>query len=171
LIQITGANGTIGYACVVYALQTGYRVRCIVRREDAFTVIKSGPSVQQYLNRLERAIVPDNAAENAYDEALAGAKYVVHVAGAWPMPVCCPYRCDSKAENLTKQHLHPDDQIYYPFIKSTKNVIHAAEKSGTVKRIVFTQAGAGLIDSEVGDTYGTDMKQVLDGTPLFDCSG
>jgi hypothetical protein len=48
-------------------------------------------------------------------------------------------------------------------MKSTKNVIHAAEKTGTVKRIVFTQAGAGLIDSEVGDTYGNKMEQKLDG--------
>lgn len=32
-----------------------------------------------------------------------------------------------------------------------------------MKRIVFTQAGAGLVDSEVGDTYGNEMKEVLDG--------
>jgi hypothetical protein len=50
-----------------------------------------------------------------------------------------------------------------PFIKSTKNVIEAAKNSGTVKRIVFTQAGAGLIDSEVGDTYGNKMEKVLNG--------
>jgi hypothetical protein len=50
-------------------------------------------------------------------------------------------------------------------------VIEAAEKAGTVKRIVFTQAGAGLVDSEVGDTYGNRMEQVLDGNsePTF-CS-
>ncbi|KAH8719285.1 3-beta hydroxysteroid dehydrogenase/isomerase family protein [Phaeosphaeriaceae sp. PMI808] len=145
LVAITGANGTIGYACVVYALRIGYRVRCIVRREDAFSTIKLGPSVQQYLRQLEYAIVEDNAIEGAYDDALAGAKYVIHIAGAWPMP-----------------HLHPDNEIYEPFIKSTKNILHAAEKSGTVKRIVFTQAGAGLVDSEVGDTYGNRMEQVLD---------
>jgi hypothetical protein len=74
-------------------------------------------------------------------------------------------------EELTRQHLHPDDQIYYPFIKSTKNVVQSAEKSGTVKRIVFTQAGAGLIDSEVGDTYGNNMEQILDGTPLSSYPG
>jgi hypothetical protein len=62
-------------------------VRCVVRREDAFETIKSGLSVQEYLDKLEHAVVPDNAAENAYDEALAGAKYVVHIAGAWPLPV------------------------------------------------------------------------------------
>lgn len=71
------------------ALGKNYRVRCVVRREDAFNTIKSGPSIQRYLHidRLECAIVLDNAAESAYDEALAGVQYVVHIAGAWPMPV------------------------------------------------------------------------------------
>jgi hypothetical protein len=68
-------------------------VRCIVRREDAFIAIKSGPSIQKYLDRLDHAIVPDNAAENAYDKALAGAKYIVHIAGAWPMPVRQDHLC------------------------------------------------------------------------------
>jgi hypothetical protein len=62
-------------------------VRCIVRREAAVTTIKSGPSVQQYLDHLDFALVPDNTVEGAYDEALVDAKYVVHIAGAWPMPV------------------------------------------------------------------------------------
>jgi nucleoside-diphosphate-sugar epimerase len=132
-----------------------------VRREDAFSIIKTGPSVQQYLNRLESAVVPDNAVEGAYDDALAGAKYVVHIAGAWPMAVGS-YQCRFNVHQpLTNQYLHPDNEIYYPFIKSTKNIIQAAGKSGTVKRVVFTEAGAGLIDSEVGDTYGNQMKEVL----------
>lgn len=42
-------------------------------------------------------------------------------------------------------------------------MIEAAKRSGTVKRIVFTQAGAGLVNSEDGDTLGTLMDQVLDG--------
>jgi nucleoside-diphosphate-sugar epimerase len=43
-----------------------------------------------------------------------------------------------------------------------KNVLLSAKASGTVKRIVFTQAGAGLVDSEVGDTYGREMEGTLD---------
>ncbi|CAE7188441.1 NAD-binding-10 multi-domain protein [Pyrenophora teres f. teres] len=144
LVVITGANGTIGYACVLYALQVGYRVRCVVRRSSAIETFKSAPSVQSYLHRIEYAIVPDNILEDAYDEALKGAQYVVHIAGAWPMP-----------------HLHPDNDIYYPFIQSTKNLVMAAEKAGTIKRVVFTQAGAGLVDSEDGDTLGTRMDRVL----------
>lgn len=32
-----------------------------------------------------------------------------------------------------------------------------------MKRMVFTQAGAGLVDSELGDIYGNRMERVLDG--------
>ncbi|EUC40092.1 hypothetical protein COCMIDRAFT_109675 [Bipolaris oryzae ATCC 44560] len=145
LVTITGANGTIGYACVVYALQTGYRVRCVVRRPQAIETIKSGPSVQLYLGLLEFCIVLDNAIDGAYDEAVAGADYVVHVAGVWPLP-----------------HLHPDTDIYSPFIHSTKGLIKAVQNSVTVKRIVFTQAGAGLIDAADGDTLGTRMHHTMD---------
>lgn len=145
LVAITGANGTIGYACLVYALKTGYRVRCIVRRESAIQAIRSGPSAQRYSECIEYAIVSDNAAPGAYDEAVAGAHYIVHIAGAWPVPT-----------------LHPEHDIYHPFINSTKGMIEAATKSGTVRRIVFTQAGAGLVNSEDGDTLGAGMEQVLD---------
>jgi hypothetical protein len=131
---------------VVYALETGYRVRCIVRRSSAIEVIKSGLSVQPYLHLIEHAIVPDNAVEGAYDEAISGADYVVHIAGAWPMP-----------------HLDPDKDIYWPFINSTNGLIEAGKKSGTVKRMVFTQAGAGLVDSEDGDTLGRRMDRLLNG--------
>ena len=45
-------------------------------------------------------------------------------------------------------------------------MLQAAEKSGSVRRIVFTQAAAGLVDSEDGDTLGTRMEKVLDGKSL-----
>ncbi|KAI8942265.1 hypothetical protein NX059_000345 [Plenodomus lindquistii] len=144
LVVITGANGTIGYACAVYALQQGYHVRCVVRRESAIADIQCGPSVQQYSDRIEYAIVPDNATPGAYDEVVAGAQYVVHIAGAWP-----------------KANLDPDKDIYWPYINSTKGMIESAKKSGTVRRIVFTQAGAGLVNSEDGDSLGTKMDKVM----------
>lgn len=121
----------------------------MVRRSSAIETIKLGPSVQPYHHRIGYTVVPDNTVQGAYDEALAGTQYVVHIAGAWPMP-----------------HLHPDNDIYYPFIQSTKKLVEAAEKAGTIKRVVFTQAGAGLVDSEDGDTLGTRMNSVMNGSPL-----
>lgn len=121
-------------------------MRCVVRRPSAIETIKSGPSVQPYLSLLEFCIVLDNAVDGAYDKAVAGADYVVHVAGVWPL-----------------LHLHPDTDIYSPFINSTKGLIKAAQKSVTVRRIVFTQAGAGLVDAADGDTLGTRMYHTMDG--------
>ncbi len=71
---------------------------------------------------------------------------------------------------MVSQHLHPDNDIYYPFIKSMENMLQAAEKSGTVKRVVFTQAAAGLVDAEDGDTLGTRMDQALNGEYLLSYS-
>lgn len=62
-------------------------MRCIVRRPSAFTAIVALPSLQPYLSRLSHALVPDNAIPGAYDDALFGAIYVVHIAGVWPLPV------------------------------------------------------------------------------------
>ncbi|KAF2477661.1 NAD(P)-binding protein [Lindgomyces ingoldianus] len=148
LVAITGANGTIGYNSVLHALRTGYRVRCIVRREDAIGYIKAGPSLQLYADRIEYAIVPDNTIPGAYDEAVQGAKYVIHIAGVWPKP-----------------HYRPDEDVYYPFVRSMEEILSAAEKSDTVKRVVFTQAGAALVSTDDGDTLGTKMDKVLDVNP------
>ena len=72
---------------MVHAVRLGYHVRCIVRRKEAIASIKAGLSLQQYAERLEYVIVPDNTIPDAYDTALAGVKYVVHIAGVWPQPV------------------------------------------------------------------------------------
>lgn len=44
-----------------------------------------------------------------------------------------------------------------------ENILSAAKKSGTVRRVVFTQAGAALVNPEDGDTLGNKMDHVLDG--------
>jgi hypothetical protein len=121
-------------------------VRAILRRPSAITTIASSRSIQPYLHLLSYFIVPDNTLPNGYDEALAGADYVIHIAGAWPMP-----------------HLHPDNDIYYPFMRSMQSLISAATKSGTVRRCVFTQAGASLVDAQEGDGLGRRMERVLNG--------
>ncbi|KAF2198788.1 3-beta hydroxysteroid dehydrogenase/isomerase family protein [Delitschia confertaspora ATCC 74209] len=143
LVAVTGANGTIGYQCVLYAVRTGYRVRCILRRENAISTFKRAESLQHFQDRLEFAIVPDNTVPRAYDEILRGVQYVIHIAGVWPMP-----------------HYHPDNDIYYPFVRSMENILSAAERSGTVRRIVFTQAGAGLVSTDDGE-LGIKMDKVL----------
>ncbi|KAF1968447.1 3-beta hydroxysteroid dehydrogenase/isomerase family protein [Bimuria novae-zelandiae CBS 107.79] len=151
LVAITGANGTIGYASTALVLQQGYSVRCVVRTGDAINTLQSGPSLQEFASRIEYAIVPDNTVAGAYDSALEGARYVIHVAGVWPTPA----------------DKHPDNDIYLPFVKSMENILAAAKKSGTVRRIVFTQAGAAMVHPDEGDRYGTAMDEALnESTPV-----
>lgn len=45
-----------------------------------------------------------------------------------------------------------------------QNILSAAPKANTVKRIVFTQAGAALVDPGEGDALGIGMEGVIDGT-------
>jgi enoyl-CoA hydratase/carnithine racemase len=68
-----------------------------------------------------------------------------------------------KEKTDEKQNYHPDNEIYHPFVKSMENILSAAEKSGTVRCIVFTQAGAALVNPDDGDRLGTKMDQVLNG--------
>ncbi|KAF2015296.1 NAD(P)-binding protein [Aaosphaeria arxii CBS 175.79] len=144
LVAITGANGTIGYHSVLHALRSGYRVRCVVRREEAVEQIKRGPSIRKFEDSIEYSIVPDNTAPGAYDDAFSGAKYVVHIAGVWPKP-----------------NYHPDNEIWHPFVQSLENVLSSAKKSGTVARIVVTQAGAGLVNPSSPSTPGTSFTKLL----------
>jgi hypothetical protein len=48
-----------------------------------------------------------------------------------------------------------------------ENVVSAATKSGTVRRVVFTQAGAALVNPNEGDTLGTRMEKILNGKFLI----
>ncbi|KAL5373680.1 hypothetical protein DPSP01_012542 [Paraphaeosphaeria sporulosa] len=144
VVAITGANGSIGYACTVYAVCLGYRVRCVVRSKEAIETLRHGPSLQRFASQIDYHIVPDNTVPDSYDSALADVQYVIHIAGVWPTP-----------------DKHPDNDIYIPFVKSMQNILSAAEKVGTVKRVVFTQAGAAMVHPDDGDTLGTAMDMVL----------
>jgi hypothetical protein len=44
-----------------------------------------------------------------------------------------------------------------------ENILSAATKAGTVRRIVFTQAGAALVNPDDGDTLGVAMDKILNG--------
>jgi nucleoside-diphosphate-sugar epimerase len=83
IMQITGANGHVGFQIVATALKAGYKVRAAVRQASAGAQIKAAKSVQPYLQSLEIAIVPDMIKDGAFDDAVAEMEYVIHV--AFPM--------------------------------------------------------------------------------------
>jgi uncharacterized protein YbjT (DUF2867 family) len=85
--QITGANGHLGFRALVSALEAGYQVRAVVRRPAAAEQIKTAKTIQPYLNKIEIVFVQDLLQEGAYDDAVIGIDYILHIASPVSRPV------------------------------------------------------------------------------------
>ncbi|KAI9762539.1 MAG: hypothetical protein M4579_000342 [Chaenotheca gracillima] len=124
LVLITGGTGFIGSRTLVKALETGYHVRAAIRSEHAAETLRALPSVKPYLDHLEFTIVPDILKEDAYDKALEGVKYILHLASP-----------------LAKDHFTDfEKDILEPAIKGTTVILSAAKRAPSVKRVVITSS-------------------------------
>jgi len=67
---------------LVEALEAGFHVRATVRSAAKADKILAAPSIKRLNpgNKLEFANVPDMLVEGAYDEAIKGATFAIHVA-------------------------------------------------------------------------------------------
>ena len=127
LVLITGATGHLGYRTLIEALKAGYHVRAAVRNEAGIKKIKAAESTQPYLNQIEFVLVPDMEKEDAYNEAVKGVKYIIHLAS--PIPHHVPASDSAEMETL----------IVQPAIQGTLNMLRAAKAhSPTTERIVIT---------------------------------
>lgn len=84
VLQITGISGFVGFRILVEALQRGYRVRGVIRKESQTATIKAAPSIQAHLQNLELVVIPDLTKEGAYDNVLGDVTYIIHTASAVP---------------------------------------------------------------------------------------
>jgi nucleoside-diphosphate-sugar epimerase len=82
LVLITGGTGLIGIKVIQLALKAGYSVRAAVRSQAKADAVLATPTVKEISpgSRLTFAVVPDILADGAYDEAVEGVKYIIHVA-------------------------------------------------------------------------------------------
>jgi uncharacterized protein YbjT (DUF2867 family) len=82
LVLITGATGHVGFRTLIHALSAGYSVRAAVRSQAKAITLLSHHQIRS-LNpglRLTFAIVPDLSTLDAYEEAVRGVGYVIHIA-------------------------------------------------------------------------------------------
>lgn len=139
LVFITGGSGHIGYQVVLHALQAGYRVRAAVRSKDKIEKILLAPSIKALGilddkdSRLQFVEVPDLSVEDAYDEAIKGTQYAIHVAS----PITSSYK---EGEDLATQFLKPA-------LVGTMNLLKAAQKAGSIRRVVITSSVAAITPS------------------------
>lgn len=118
-VLITGGNGFLGFAVLLQALESGFTVLAVVRRESAAQRIRSGRSIQKHLedDRLSFIVVPELTAPGALVSAADGCSGIIHVAS--PMP-------------------SPDADLRTPVVRSIQEVLRAAEENKTVQRVVWT---------------------------------
>lgn len=146
LILITGSNGFIGYRVVVDALAAGYKVRAAVRTEDKRNQILAAPSVKKLNNgsNLSFVLVPNLLTPGAYDEAVKGVDFVIHLAS--PLVTGIP-------EHKFETHL------IKPAVMGTLGMLESASKVKSIQRVVITSSG--VANMSTADLFGGGNGKVF----------
>lgn len=151
LVLITGATGHLGFRTLLTALQAGYHVRAVVRNPGSSKVklIKASPELAALKvspDALTFTTVPDFLAPGAFDEAVKGVKYILHIASP-----------------ITTGDIGPDYDAHFiqPAQRGTLAVLEAAQKAGTVEKIVVTSSVVAVVPLAV---FGGKDKSQYDAT-------
>jgi nucleoside-diphosphate-sugar epimerase len=132
LVFITGATGHVGYRVLVEALSAGYSVRAAVRSQAKADSILNAPSVKA-LNpgsKLTFATIPDMLAKGAYDEAVKGVKYIIHLSS----PI---------TSGLTAEEF--ESKLILPALHGTIGILESANKTTGIERVVITSSEVAII--------------------------
>jgi nucleoside-diphosphate-sugar epimerase len=151
LVLITGGTGLIGIKTILLALQAGYTVRAAVRSQSKADAVLATPSLKA-LNpgtQLTFIVVPDILADNAYDEAVKGVKYIIHLAS----PVV-------KGDGFTPEQY--ESELIAPAIKGTMSILTAAQKTAGIKRVVITSSEVAIVPWE--EFIAKEVSTVFDDT-------
>ncbi|KAK5995105.1 Ketoreductase CTB6 [Cladobotryum mycophilum] len=124
LVLLTGATGMIGFRTMILLLEAGYQVRAAVLYPAEFEKTSNLKPVLPYKSQLESIVVPDITVEGAYDEAVKGVKYIVHIAS--PLGSSVPPNGDF--ETLLIQ----------PAIRGTVGMLESASKATGIRKVVIT---------------------------------
>ena len=121
-VLVTGAAGFIASRIVERLLARGYRVRGTVRSLEKTgdqAPVRALPGARARLELVEANLLK----EGAFDRATLGCTHVIHSAS--------PYALATK---------DPQKELVDPAVNGTRNVLAAAARAGTVKRVVLTSS-------------------------------
>lgn len=129
-VLLTGATGFVGVRILAMALERGYRVRCAVRSPSGMDRIRETPSIKKLAptnDQLSSVVVPDITVPNAYDQAVSGVQFIIHVAS--------PIHVNSNDPESTS-----DEDFIRPAVNGTVGMLESAATYGAplLKRVVLT---------------------------------
>ncbi len=137
IIMVTGGTGYIGLWIVKKLLGKGYTVRVTVRDKNKKEKIELLKNIEKRSDGKLEIYEADLLKEGTFDKAAKGADAIIHVASPF-----------------TLKFKDPVKDLIDPAVKGTVNVLNAANKSGSVKKIILTSSVAAVH----GDTV--DMKNL-----------
>jgi nucleoside-diphosphate-sugar epimerase len=150
-ILITGSTGFVGIRIVQIALEAGYRVIAPVRTPAKADSIRALAALSKYdlKSLLELPIVPDITTDTAYDGALKGVTYVIHVAS----PLSGTLSPDQFVSDLIE-----------PAEKGTTSILNSALKYSNIKRVVITSSVVAVLSwnaffhEESGEVFSAEKR-------------
>lgn len=113
----------IGFKILTQLLEAGYSVRAAIRDQTGFDRVSSLPAVSRYRSQLTSIIVPDITAPGAYDDAVQGVEYVIHVAS--------PLAGNTQGDDL-------DASFLQPAIRGSVGMLESAAKNPEIRKVVIT---------------------------------
>ncbi|MGY2875888.1 nucleoside-diphosphate-sugar epimerase [Marmoricola sp. URHA0025 HA25] len=142
-VLVTGGSGFVASHLVQQLLRRGYAVRASVRdlaRADKVQPLRRLAAGEPGSLELFEA---DLMRRGAFDEAMAGCRYVFHVASPFLLP---------------EQIRDGRRDLLEPALEGTRNVVSAIDRTPGVERLVLT--------STVGAIFGdyVDVREMRDGT-------
>jgi nucleoside-diphosphate-sugar epimerase len=165
LVLLTGSTGYLGFLTLIDLLKAGYKVRAAIRSETKKQKIINAPSFKALnpsADQLSWVTVPDMMADHAYDEAVKGVSYILHLAS--PIPSFGDASLEKTNSDEMEEHF-----VKQP-VRSDLGMLESARKSGTVKKVVVTSSAVAITPFEWYMGQGTPkLLQPEDRTP--DVSG
>lgn len=163
LVFITGATGHVGFRTLIQALRAGLNVRVAVRSPSKASLLlkrlllkvpnlhldKSPmfePLQSRGPQRLTFAVIPDITVSGAYDGVMDGVTHVIHIAS--------PLVTGAQKPPIETQLA--EDYFVRPAVQGTTSLLEAADRCGTVRRVVITSSIVALIP--VAQMEGTEPR-------------
>jgi len=132
-VLVTGASGHIGSHVVNQLTKNGYIIRGTVRNPKDEKKVEFLKKINPNIQLFEADLLK----KGSFDEAAKGSDYILHVAS--------PFFLNPK---------NPQTELVDPAVNGTIEVLEAAKRSGTVKRVVITSSVAAVCSNP--DDNGPD---------------
>ncbi|KAJ5736906.1 uncharacterized protein N7483_002031 [Penicillium malachiteum] len=169
LVLLTGATGFVGFHTLIDLLKSCYRVRAIIRSDTKIDEIREHKLVKALglsPDTLSFVVVSDFVAPGAFDSAVQGVTYIIHIAAPVPSFTAKP---TVEKEDYEKYFVQDS-------IDGTLGLFQSATAAGSqVKRIVLTSSAVSVIpfpyfaaspDADYSIQFGPGTRQTVPSGPF-----